>query len=967
MIPVVPRGESSMDVSFELTAGDLRSALERGVRLRDLEAQLLRRMKLPASDRTAAGPLFLLQQAAPAFAELVEQWMGGAWRPPGRKPPAKNPAVLAPVSPRGLDVPAYIKRLCGAGLPAVIAVDAAPAEVGAALHYACSIHYGLGGPVRIACLHDDHIVQEMEFCADDFLCELAIWCLQHKVPLIPLNVPQGLVSSEFQFLYNQMLAEAQHEFVRRARSLHDPAKLEQLAGALTQQVFGSGYNLMAEREDLITRACYIASRIFDLACHLRDQGSGKPPWLVFYNMQLSLDLPPLTPMFFTTPDSVAEMYEPLEPQQMVTYDLRGHAGAAEQGIECPGSAHSKKMRRAVEKLLKDKREEKLDHEQVAELSARVVHALRRHPLVERPPGVRGSLAMAEITQGLGIMHGAVTRAALAKAAFVAMPHRFRLVPGDDGSKERVLKSIVGRIMYDIPLYPRDEEHRLEKRRPMTPEELARALQGLTDAAFRQLGPEEPMPTADPEFAHEAMNHPLVQQALKDAMDKGLLQDSFSDYKDLVEELEDRGFLDLNDAACMTLSQQGRDALEDSLQASYNAGEMTAEELAAALKNSRGMPPPPDLGGEKMQLPAQAATELIAEMMDFQHQGRSESTSLEDLYVHYSIGENKGLEIAKEKVDYDRLKIMVHELEKSGVLKVTGEKKRFSLSHLSLEKLLKSLIQHQEGQVLEKRAFKKEHEIDKTDVRRYRRGDVFKNISMRHTLRRVLRKGKSFADINYTDLRAFERKPANQLDIAVCVDISASMKEGGKLRYAKMAVAELAKAAIDKGDRMGIIAFSNLGEVVVPLTATLQPLMEATMTLRSEQYTNIGNGLRVARRMLQKDCNSNAKFIVLITDGEPNAALSEDSRGNGYHARVAEFSRGTSMETKRAMGAQHALQEAAITRRKHIKVAVVFICPQDTADHESERVARAIARIGGGKFHKVRALERLPIEALATVV
>jgi len=68
MIPVVPRGESSMDVSFELTAGDLRSALERGVRLRDLEAQLLRRMKLPASDRTAAGPLFLLQQAAPAFA-----------------------------------------------------------------------------------------------------------------------------------------------------------------------------------------------------------------------------------------------------------------------------------------------------------------------------------------------------------------------------------------------------------------------------------------------------------------------------------------------------------------------------------------------------------------------------------------------------------------------------------------------------------------------------------------------------------------------------------------------------------------------------------------------------------------------------------------------------------------------------------------------------------------------------------
>ena len=558
------------------------------------------------------------------------------------------------------------------------------------------------------------------------------------------------------------------------------------------------------------------------------------------------------------------------------------------------------------------------------------------------------------------------RETLTKAAFVALPHRIRLAQGDDICMESLLKSILSRAVYGIPLFPEDEEREPEKRRPMTPEEMARALQGLTDAAFRQLGPEEALPANDPAFGSEAMKHPLVQQALKEAMEKGLLNDSFNDYKDLLGELEDRGLLEMADAARMTLSQQGRDALEESLQESFRRGELTAEELAEALKNSRGMPPPPGLGGDKTMLSPQAETELIAEMMDFQHQGRSESTSLEDLYVHYTVGEKKGLEIDKEKVDYDRLKIMVHELEKSGALRVTGEKKRFTLSHLSLEKLLKGLIQRQKGQVLEKRAFKKEHEVDKTDVRRYQRGDVFKNVSIRHTLRRVLRKGKAFDDINYTDLRAFEKKPSNQLDIAVCVDISASMKEGGKLRYAKMAVAELAKAAIDKGDRMGIIAFSNLGEVVVPLTAKLQPLMEATMTLRSEQYTNIGNGLRVARQMLQKDRNSNAKFIILITDGEPNAALSEDSRGDGYYARVAEFSRETSMEAKRAMGAQHALLEAARTRRKHMKVAVVYICPEDKVDPESERVAREIARRGGGKFHRVRALERLPLEALETV-
>jgi len=458
----------------------------------------------------------------------------------------------------------------------------------------------------------------------------------------------------------------------------------------------------------------------------------------------------------------------------------------------------------------------------------------------------------------------------------------------------------------------------------------------------------------------------VQQALREAMEKDLLNDSFAGYKDVLKELEDRGMLEMTDSAGMTLSEGGRETLEDSLRESYRRGDLTAEELAEAIKHARAMPAPPSQGGTRTRLSAQAENELIAEMMDFQHQGRSESTSLEDLYVHYAVGEKKGLKIDSKKVDYDRLKIMVHELEKSGVLKLTGEQKRFALSHLSLEKLLKGLIQRQKGQMLEKRAFKREHEVDKTDVRRYQRGDVFKSISIRHTLRRILRKGKTVDDINSTDLRAFEKKPVNQLDIAVCVDISASMKEKGKLRYAKMAVAELAKAAIDKGDRMGIVAFSNLGEAVAPLTDKLQPLMEATMTLRSEQYTNIGNGLRVARRMLQKDNNSNAKLVILITDGEPNAALSEDSRGAGYHMRVAEFSRETSMEAKRAMGAQHALVEAGRTRRKHIKISVVYICPEGTVDAESERVAREIARLGGGRFHKVRAIERLPLEALELV-
>jgi hypothetical protein len=56
-------------------------------------------------------------------------------------------------------------------------------------------------------------------------------------------------------------------------------------------------------------------------------------------------------------------------------------------------------------------------------------------------------------------------------------------------------------------------------------------------------------------------------------------------------------------------------------------------------------------------------------------------------------------------------------------------------------------------------------------------------------------------------------------------------------------------------------------------------------------------------------------------------------------------------------------EASKTSRKDIKISVVFISQEDAS---GEKLAREIARIGRGRFHKVLAVERLPLEALATV-
>jgi hypothetical protein len=68
-----------------------------------------------------------------------------------------------------------------------------------------------------------------------------------------------------------------------------------------------------------------------------------------------------------------------------------------------------------------------------------------------------------------------------------------------------------------------------------------------------------------------------------------------------------------------------------------------------------------------------------------------------------------------------------------------------------------------------------------------------------------------------------------------------------------------------------------------------------------------------------------------------------------------------------MGTHHALLEAGKTSRENIKISVIYISPEDEKDENSEKTAREIARIGSGRFHKVKAIERLPLEALAAVI
>ena len=949
---------------FNLSTQDLRDALWQGVKLPGIETALLEKLKLPTPAETTTSALFLLRTIRPELATLVSNWLEGTYSEDFSRTVVSKDVILLPYAVRGITTAAYLARAIKKHKPTAIAVDASPAVTGGALYYALSLLYALKIPVRTGLCQGDTCYEENLFQPGDFLPELAALCFREKLPLVPLAVRPHLVSSQYQLAYHELLEKADSRFAHEAAAAAAVAVLEKRAADCMNAVFTSGFDLNLERENSINESCYAASRLLDL-CRYNGLKKGKrASLLVLYSLPHALDFPPLVKIFLNKPALHSEIYRLPEPQddgrlRMAPLDVCDLAGGGE-----PAGGLYAEMEEVLARLLRSRMNEKIGIEQIDILASTIAEATRHHPRIVRPGGVRGTLALREIAQAYGLLRGKVTRQTLADAALVALAHRNQVKPGEDHAIDKILKGIISRVVFEIPLHPEDQERAPGPARPLTPEEIAKALMGLSDAALRQLGPGETLPMDNSTFAEEAMKHPLVQQALKDAMEKGLLNNLQQNYHDLLKELEERGLLDLLNSAQMTLSEQGQQTLKKSLEEALARGEITPDDLARYLNNAQALPKPPGVQGEKISVPPQALGEMLAELMDFQHQGRSQSSSIEDLYVHYTLNEKKGMPVSKEKIDYEKLKILLHDLEKKGIIKLSEGGKRFSLSCLALEKLLEKLVRRQEGQALERRAFRREHELDKSDVRRYRTGDVFRDISVRHSLRRVMRKGKTLEDINQSDLRSFEKKPSHQLDIAICVDVSASMKEHAKLRYAKLAVAELARAALDKHDRVGIVAFSNLGQVVVSPTDKLSPILEAAMTMKAEQYTNIGNGLICARRMLLKGKNSNPKYIILITDGQPNAALIQDQDNALHHTRVAAYSRETSMERKEQIGIQHTLNEAAKASRKNIKISVVFI--SEGGEAPGEKLAREVARIGHGRFHKVHAVERLPLEALATV-
>jgi len=346
-----------------------------------------------------------------------------------------------------------------------------------------------------------------------------------------------------------------------------------------------------------------------------------------------------------------------------------------------------------------------------------------------------------------------------------------------------------------------------------------------------------------------------------------------------------------------------------------------------------------------QMSSKELAETVMELMDAKDKQWRKEVSLERMLVYYYIKQNcEGKELSPDKQNWQGLKVLLDDLDQQGVLRVAVPKDSFTLTGQALDVLMDYLtVNRQRGREL--KGVMDSHQVQATErehgIRRYTLGDVFRDISIRHTLRELVRQKKSLYDIQRRDFRVFIKPPRRlQTDLVLCVDSSGSMGFDQKLVYARLVAASLTKAALEKGGRVGMVTFDDLGRGLLPLTNQREEAFDYIVGINAGGNTNIGDGIRCAVQLLLREHNRNPKFIVLVTDGKPTA-ISKKTMPD------------LDLSRKDSLAEEDAILETRKALLKGVRTSVVHIADGTC---RSRGLVQNIAKTGGGQVHRISSLD-----------
>jgi Mg-chelatase subunit ChlD len=151
--------------------------------------------------------------------------------------------------------------------------------------------------------------------------------------------------------------------------------------------------------------------------------------------------------------------------------------------------------------------------------------------------------------------------------------------------------------------------------------------------------------------------------------------------------------------------------------------------------------------------------------------------------------------------------------------------------------------------------------DKSDVRLYKKGDKYRDLAVKATITRAIKRGHN--KIQDVDLHTYEREDRQKVNIIYAIDASGSMR-GEKLGLAKKSGVSLANKAIRDSNKIGLIVFGSEIDSKVHLTNNFYSFVKPLTRVTPGQETDIALAIEKSIELLH---NANGiKHIVLLTDG-----------------------------------------------------------------------------------------------------
>ena len=212
--------------------------------------------------------------------------------------------------------------------------------------------------------------------------------------------------------------------------------------------------------------------------------------------------------------------------------------------------------------------------------------------------------------------------------------------------------------------------------------------------------------------------------------------------------------------------------------------------------------------------------------------------------------------------------------------------------------------------------------EKEDSRIYKKGDRYRDIALKKSVKLAIRRGH--ANFDSKDLQVFEKQSKGKTYVIYALDASGSMK-GKKIEACKKAGIALAYKAISERDKVGLIVFGSEVKEFVEPTSDFTLLLKEITKIKASKETDIISTLQKAIELFPNERIT--KHLILMTDALPTI-------GNEPEKLT--------------------LEETSIARSKGITISIIGI----NLNQKGKMLAEKIAEIGQGRLYVIRNLENI---------